>query len=61
MTNNLHETNIAEVTARLYRLLNLAMRCMEKVFIILFRGSRLSETVDVLPITISERLIVNWI
>ncbi|NLY66195.1 MAG: single-stranded DNA-binding protein [Tissierellia bacterium] len=60
MTNNLHETNIVEVTGKIVSPIEFSHEMYGEGFYNFYlEVPRLSETVDVLPITISERLIVN--
>lgn len=60
MTNNLHETNIVEVTGKIVSPIEFSHEMYGEGFYNFYlEVPRLSETVDILPITISERLIVN--
>jgi len=60
LTNNLHETNIVEVTGKIVSPIEFSHEMYGEGFYNFYlEVPRLSETVDVLPITISERLIVN--
>jgi len=60
LTNNLHETNIVEVTGKIVSPIEFSHEMYGEGFYNFYlEVPRLSETVDILPITISERLIVN--
>ena len=60
MTNNLHETNIVEVTGKIVSPIEFSHEMYGEGFYNFYlEVPRLSETVDVLPVTISERLIIN--
>jgi len=60
LTNNLHETNIVEVTGKIVSPIEFSHEMYGEGFYNFYlEVPRLSETVDVLPVTISERLIIN--
>ncbi|NLX63054.1 MAG: single-stranded DNA-binding protein [Tissierellia bacterium] len=60
MSNNLHETNIVEVTGKIVSPIEFSHELYGEGFYNFYlEVPRLSETVDILPVTISERLIIN--
>lgn len=60
MINNLNETNVVEITGKVASPIEFSHEMYGEGFYNFYlEVPRLSETVDVLPVTISERLIVN--
>ncbi len=60
LSNNLHETNIVEVTGKIVSPIEFSHELYGEGFYNFYlEVPRLSETVDILPVTISERLIIN--